>query len=114
MVAGRFFDPGVVQPAVRVLGAVSACVRRARALHADELRRLADAKRVIRLLGCCRFLLGNHLRCVRQFAIAKACYTVGLRVRLLERVAKSVHCYLRCCAEGSLLVSVAAGFVSWW
>ena len=71
-VAGRFFDPGVVQPAVRVLGAVSACVRRA--LHADELRRLADAKRVIHLLGCCRFLLGNHLRCVRQFAIAKACY----------------------------------------
>ena len=72
VVAGRFFDPGVVQPAVRVLGAVSACVRRA--LHADELRRLADAKRVIRLLGCCSFLLGNHLRCVRQFAIAKACY----------------------------------------
>ena len=69
-VAGQFFAEGVVHPAVKVLGAVSACARRA--LHADELRRLADAKRVIRLIGCCRFLLGNHLRCVRQFAISKA------------------------------------------
>ena len=70
VVAGRFFEGGVVQPAVKVLGAVSACARRA--LHSAEAARLAEAKKVIRLLACCHFLLDNHLRCVRQFAISKA------------------------------------------
>ena len=70
VVAGRFFEGGVVQPAVKVLGAVSACARRA--LHSAETARLAEAKKVIRLLACCHFLLDNHLRCVRQFAISKA------------------------------------------
>ena len=58
VVARRFFEGGVVQPAVKVLGAVSACARRA--LHSAEAARLAEAKKVIRLLACCHFLLDNH------------------------------------------------------
>ena len=68
-IASAHFPQDTVESCVQVLGSVSASGRRR--LAESEVKRVAEARKVTLLLGCCRFLLDRHLRLVRQFAVPK-------------------------------------------